>query len=137
MKLSMSNKTAHLIGGIPGAGKSFFGEQLARQLKAAFLDDIRDINLIKKCVDQHDILVITDPFFCEAKQRAKAEATLHEFIPNLNIVWYMFENDIEQCRINVELRNDGRNVKGSLRRFSRNYSIPDGAIILPVWRPNN
>jgi hypothetical protein len=45
-----------------------------------------------------------------------------------------FENDPDQCLINATERADGRDVTADIRSLSAAYSIPDEAIVQPVYK---
>jgi hypothetical protein len=48
--------------------------------------------------------------------------------------WIFFANDPEQCKVNDRLRGTDRT--GDINWFSTQYSIPEGANVLPVWKSN-
>ncbi len=78
-------------------------------------------------------LVVTDVNLCEASTREKATKLIKSLSPDRKVEWIFFENNLEKCRKNVEHRNDGRNVEGSLKRFSKTYTIPEGIVPLTIW----
>ena len=114
---------------MPGSGKT----HLAYSIPNAFvIDDIQSIESIREAIsNNHHHIAITDPNLCESVTRKAAETILSEFSEEID--WIFFENNPEQCRKNVELRNDGRLVEGSIKRFSRTYTIPMGAKVVPVF----
>jgi predicted kinase len=127
------------ISGLPGSGKTFYAENLLKKLPGAVLFDdvkIEDIDKIKEASKKYNPIILTDPWFSDAACRRRAEGKLKEVLgDDVVIDWVFFEHDLEQCTRNVELRADGREVNGSLRRFNKVYSIPDGSVVLPVWKP--
>lgn len=126
--------------GLPGSGKTFQAEKLQKESPSSILFDdvkIEDIGLIAESARIYNTIILTDPWFCDEHCRERSTKKLKETIGNdLIIDWRFFENDIEQCRKNVEFRADGREVNGSLRRFSKIYKVPEGYKPIPVWKPN-
>jgi hypothetical protein len=126
------------VAGLPGSGKTFYAENLQKRIPNSILFDdvkIEDIEKIKEASDNFSTIILTDPWFCDAACRRRAEKKLKETLgENIIIEWVFFKNDLAQCRENVKIRNDGREVNGSLRRFSKIYEVPDGVQVLPVWK---
>jgi len=125
------------IAGCPGAGKSFLGEMIAEETGYQFIDDIDDKSLffLKQLIQvKVDGVIVADPKFCMEHYQKKAALFFKKF-EHVNVQWIFFENDPEQCRKNVEKRNDGRAVNEFINVFSRFYKIPKGAFVHKVWKP--
>lgn len=123
------------IVGSPGSGKSYLAMDLSEEDDAVIVDDPKDFSEIEKAIktSSRDV-IIADCFLCEEEVRLKAEQRIRLLDQKAQLVWYFFEKNPEQCRKNVELRNDGRKVEGSIKRFSSTYCIPSGVKTIPVWR---
>jgi hypothetical protein len=120
------------IVGLPGSGKTYLGNRLAKENGYEFIDDI-DIEGKKRLLailKEGNDCIISDPNFIFEDIRNKAILSLAE---NLNIEWMFFENDPEQCLKNVEYRNDGRKVKDFISMFSKYYIIPKGVHPVKVY----
>jgi hypothetical protein len=119
------------IAGLPGSGKTW----LARRSAAGggtVCDDIRGPEEIS--LDADGPIYITHCHFCIAQVRSDAATSLRRRFPDAGVEFWFFENDPAQCLANVKGRNDGREVEGLIRLLSRNYVIPRGAKVIPVWR---
>lgn len=128
-----------LIAGNCGSGKSYVAKLLNKKWGGYIIDDpsvpSKNTNIDKeldKIPDGIDLVFITDPFFCLQKVQESAEEKLRGRF-ECAIAWIILDNDPVQCRINVEARNDGRNVEGSIRRFNREFHVPPGAHTLPCY----
>jgi hypothetical protein len=129
-----------IMAGAPGSGKSHLGLKMAEADPSVFFfDDAsmpkRDLTLlIKKLKEDTGTLIIADTFLCEPDQRESALDFIHYYNEDAEIEWIYFENNPEKCRRNVELRDDGRDVEGSIKRFSASYVIPEGVTPRPIWQ---
>lgn len=120
-----------LIVGLPGSGKTFLANQLSTP-STVIIDDIISIDqLPEDCGD----LIITDVNFCDSTilEKAKVEL-LKKYGIWTHIEVHYFECDADAARRNIEYRNDGRNVEGTIRRFEKIYK-PIG-IALKIWNPD-
>jgi energy-coupling factor transporter ATP-binding protein EcfA2 len=112
-----------LIVGLPGSGKTY----LARTLNHVVIDDITSLNEIPK----YGNFVITDVNFCDEIILKRAIDYFKVNYPNHEIQVLYFENNSVKARANVEYRDDGRIVEGTIRRFEKIYNPPKNAI--PIW----
>lgn len=117
-----------LIIGLPGSGKTYLANKL--QSGGTVIDDITDQNQLPERCER---LIITDVNFCDEKLLKKACVILQSKYPGAVIDRMYFENDAKKCRRNVEYRNDGRNVEGTIRRFEKIYKIPIGYQAIKIW----
>jgi len=135
-----------LVLGTPGAGKSFLAQQMqAKDPNLAVLDDVsRLLRVLCKGLcyyevvaqfPEYDKFLLCDPAFCEDSFRIRVEAELREVFGKVEFDYVFFENNPEQCLINVELRNDGRKVEKHIMRLSKIYKIPENVKPIPVWKP--
>ena len=91
-----------------------------------------DIVSLAGLPDDDDNFVIVDVNFCDSKILKLAITTLNDLFPNHTITIIYFENDAKKCRHNVAVRNDGRNVEGTIKRFEHIYSPPADALKIHV-----
>lgn len=110
-----------LFVGLPGSGKTF----LANKMCDIVVDDITGRSELptNENLGNHD-LGITDVNFCDENILNKATEFLKTKYQNHTIGIVYFENDPVKCRKNVEFRDDGRNVEGTIRRFEKIYNPP-------------
>lgn len=96
---------------------------------AIVIDDIRSVGELPK--DDCN-LIITDINLCDSRiaEMCIDQLSIRYPMHVINIIY--FENDPDACRANVERRNDGRSVEGSIQRFSKIYQPPKSA--LPVFK---
>ena len=117
-----------LFVGLPGSGKT----HLANKICDIVVDDITDLSQLPTYEDfGYYVLGVTDVNFCDELILEKAINTLKSKYENHSIGIVYFENDPDKCRKNVEYRNDGRNVEGTIRRFKNIYHPPEHAI--KIW----
>ena len=114
--------------GLPGSGKTYH----ATKHCDIIVDDITDLNQLPEDDELgQSKLGITDVNFCDSNILNKAISILKTKYPRRTIIVRYFENDANKCRANVDYRDDGRNVEGTIRRFENIYNPPDYAI--KIW----
>jgi hypothetical protein len=111
-----------LIIGLPGSGKTHYANTVLRHLPL-----VDDISYIKQLPLTGDF-VLTDVNFCDHKVLEMAESLLKKKYPDASIHRIYFENDPDKARANVDRRNDGRRVNGTINRFAPIYRPPSDAI---------
>lgn len=126
------------IVGLPGSGKTYFGNQLLDLRGGVFLDDISTLNQIKGSIGQD--IIISDVFLCREKERDKATRIINKIALKVgfqyDIEWVFFENNPAQCLKNVEYREkqgDKRRVTDFINAMSLEYTIPTDAPQWKVW----
>lgn len=109
--------------GLPGSGKTFLVNTSNQFNDCLFLDDLKDFQLIESSLQTNNKIVITDPHLCNDCTRNKAIDKLSKF--DVDIIFKYFNNDPEQCFINVQNRNDGRLIgKHFIFDLSKKYNPP-------------
>lgn len=139
------------LGGLPGSGKTCYAKYLERQGWVVY-DDFQhhaDGNSPRFRASRHyaellfhlqgrqrcivaDIRVIHDEY------RRDAEGAILEDIGNVPTEVHLFANDPIQCAENVRNARDGRHVTPrleSINSWTNRFSVPRGAVVHPVWRP--
>lgn len=129
------NKITLLVG-LPGCGKTFLGNELAKS-GAMFIDDISLLGKFKSLqeaiINNIAHIIVADVFLCRNTERINAVKTIHKITNNYILEWIFFDNDPEQCRENVKNRQDGRLVNGLINQLNKEYTIPEGVIVRPVY----
>ena len=81
--------------------------------------------------------MVADIAFCRLDDREQAIQILHDTFPELTPRWEFFENDVQQCSINIF--RSGRPSASRIQKLSEiapQYSPPTGVSLMPVWREN-
>lgn len=152
-KRTMSNIT--MIVGLPGSGKTTYAKNL---LTAAYPQRLFDdpstnkkgIEDLRLYVRNGGHAIVTDVYCTDPEVREIATAKMlswsqDDWNPNskykVTLKWVFFENDLDACLANIKRRNEAdpklyRLISEPyLREASRRYIIPDGAQVLPVYKP--
>jgi hypothetical protein len=141
------------IVGLPGAGKTTHLPELEREgyvvfddYKACAQDDSphfrksRHYHILLQLLRKGTPCAICDIDFCKEDARVEAETVLREDLAAIEIEWRFFDSDLEACASNIKQRNRehaDRDLE-KLLEYAATYSIPAGAIVLPVVRaPQN
>jgi hypothetical protein len=140
------------VAGLPGCGKSHHVSELRKHCTGVCAEDFQAFahnnsprftdskhyaDLIRDLRDGKDC-VIADIAYCDTWLRVEVEEAVRRDVLGVEIEWHYFENDPGQCLANVVKRARGNDVKTQMQmvyEFSRKYCIPQGAIVVPVWRP--
>lgn len=120
----------HLIIGLPGSGKTHYAKTVLGHLP--LVDDPK--TMLDLLVDA-DEFVIADCNLCDSLVRTKAVKTIGLLFLDCEIRFVYFENDPVKAKANVERRNDGRNVVGTIERFTKMYNPPAHAF--PIYVDND
>lgn len=123
MALRVSEKVKiTLIIGLPGSGKTMLGNRLSKERGVPFIDDITDLDQLPS-----GDCIIADVNFCDNEILREAMRILHSMYDELQLELIYFANEPEQARANVIRRADGREVEGTIRRFTAVYNPPPTA----------
>jgi predicted kinase len=133
--------------GLPGSGKTTLSEKLEAEGWLVFDDykanAIDDCSHFRKSKHFESLLVslhagrncvVADVDFCKAEARTEAEQVLRDEVPDMEVRWIYFSNDIASCEANIR-HQKGRNFEDRLtaiHRYSSQYTIPSGAEVRSV-----
>ena len=113
----------HLLIGLPGSGKSTWLESIPN--KNEIFDDISQndpklIQLNKLLKNNPENIFISDVNFCEKQILDRAINKIKELSDKqIEFQFILFPQSSEICRLNVQQRNDGRNVEFTINRFEK------------------
>lgn len=130
-----------VIVGLPGSGKSFLVAELkavdpdlveADDFHSSSVDDSplpeasRYAAKIRTAVGEGRGVVISDIALCEWPRRTMLTTWLKTLSPQPEVTWIFFENDLQQCLLNVEGRpgRDAERDAAAARTFSPTYLPP-------------
>lgn len=128
----MGGNLITLIIGLPGSGKTHYGEKLAKERSAFFIDDISDYDDLCSALLYFNHVIISDPNLCDPNVEKAAVNSLKEN----EIEKIYFENNPEACKANIDRRSqvgDERRVKDFIDMYSEIYNPPEDA--RSVWQP--
>lgn len=136
-----------IVAGPPGCGKTTHLQRLEQEGWRCFDDfkacarndsprfcDSRHYETLLAALGQGHRCVVADIDFCNSEARTEAESVLREAVPDVRFAWHFFENNPDRCEANIRRRNRAslhRDLR-KMREYSRVYSIPAGAHVLPV-----
>lgn len=113
----------HLLIGLPGSGKSTWLASIPN--KNEIFDDISQndpqlIQLNKLLKNNSQNIFISDVNFCDKQILDRAINKIKELSDNqIELKFILFPQSSKICRLNVQQRNDGRNVEFTINRFEK------------------
>lgn len=121
------------IVGLPASGKTYYARQLETQNPGSILiDDPRNWEEIRTVIAgfKTKTFIITDPWLCLDRNRVLAESKLNKL--GFKVEWIFFENDPQACKAN-DYRRETNSIS-DISWFSSQYTIPENAKVIPVWK---
>src|SRR4051812_24371485 len=97
-----------VVVGLPGAGKSTYCKRHAPG--GVYYEDVchpgktsgpRGIGEVAVNLRDGKDCLIEDVSFCEAAQRDRVGDWIKKMVPNVQIEWVFFENDVPKCLCNI------------------------------------
>lgn len=141
MKESAKTTRFKIIVGLPGSGKTTFANSLLKvSHKAILLDDLsRDfIGGVDKFNEAKSrMVIITDPRMCGVAEDKIIDVINKHFKDDSDshvFDFYYFANDPEACIINSRRSPKPGGTENFIRHWTKHYTIPKGAVVLPVYR---
>ena len=130
--------------GLAGSGKTPYAEKLKAETGAEYFEGTENSQkniLRKQRMLQHLVsggdCVVEEIAYCLPSFREGIVAELCSRVPNVEIDWVCFENDIESANWNVVHRTHKGDVPGHLRInqcYQGLYIYPGGAKPIPITR---
>jgi len=136
-----------LIAGLPGSGKSTYGEKLKGEVGATcYVDDYhakangnrlgfengREYRNLIAGLERGELWVASDIEWCRPEKRREVEAALRKAVPHVHIEWHFLATDEDTCRQRVQQR-DRNSVDDELSKIDellQEYHVPRGAKIV-------
>ena len=110
-----------IIIGLPGSGKSYLIDKIARN--HTILDDFVSPEKIHMALSLRDDVIMADPYLCEPDILKKVIKIVEIYTSDIEYIY--FENNKEKAIANAE--NRGRGVKGLIHQLSTVYTPPENA----------
>ena len=145
-----------IIVGLPASGKSTEAKRRAQEMNipdAQIFDDFKlhrrlrspsfhmsaAFPALKRALLAGKGVIVVDIDFCDSKSRIDAICALHRVREDIDIEWVFFENDPDQCLINVMSDHTHTQLQASerpdyIRKYASRYQIPPTAKPLKVWQ---
>lgn len=127
--------------GLAGSGKSFLAEKLKKQTGAEIFEGTEGEQSHKQRMLQHlakgGNCIVEEIAYCLPSRREAIVSNLCSVVPDIEIEWVCFENDLESANWNVRNRKNKEDVRGHLRInqcYHGLYIYPGGAKLIPIAR---
>lgn len=126
--------------GLAGSGKTHLANQITATTGAKYFDGVvhnKSLPAIMQCLRAGKDCIVEEIAYCHAPNRDRIETELRSQVPDVEIEWICFENDLESANWNVTHRTNKRDVAGHLainRDCHRLYTCPDDAKMIAITR---
>lgn len=133
--------------GLCGSGKTFLANQLKEETGAEIFEGVAGSHNPSGMSDMLDRLrrgmdcIVEEIAYCCSHSRAAVVNVLRSQVPEVQIEWICFENDLAGANWNVEHRADAakQDIQGHIDingKYHCVYTYPQGAIIMSITRVN-
>jgi len=129
--------------GLAGSGKSDLAEELSRQTGAVILEGIAGVHnpdalptLIRHLKGGQNC-VVEEAAFCIQENRDWITTWLRARIPDIDMKWICFDNDLDTANWNVINRKNKAEIEKHLRIndfYHSRYTCPEGAEHRSIFR---
>jgi len=136
------SKVTFLLG-LAGSGKSYLAEKLKRDTGAEIFEGTESREnyemlpaMVQRLKGGNDC-VVEEIAYCLPQHRERVVAYLTTNVPNIEIKWICFENNIESANWNVQHRKNKGDIAGHLQinqKWHNLYQYPDGAAVTQITR---
>lgn len=134
------------VAGLPGSGKSFYLKEKKRcgyrAISEICQDKWRDWPTLRDCLNSGVDCITDSADFTALQRRKDLEALIkRDCTADIDVVWHFFENNPTACLTNalrdciLKPEREFQNRIKNLFNMARQYEIPAGATILPVYNP--
>lgn len=130
--------------GLAGSGKSYHAMELNEKTGAELIEGTEGDEKEKKLLTMEKLLnegkncIVEEIAYCLPSRRESIVATLCSYVPDIEIEWICFENDLESANWNVRHRKHKCDaVPGHLhinQCYHGLYIYPGGAKIIPITK---
>lgn len=128
--------------GLPGSGKTTFCRYMEKEHGYIVFDDFISDYFSKSGLSGNldkEKICVCDPRLCMKGMFDYYMGLIQRFINKDKIKLILFDNNPEQCLINIQLRNDKLSASNNVGTLSQHYCIENyegyNGIILPVYLP--
>lgn len=132
--------------GLAGSGKSFHAKKLKRETDAEIFEGVAGshnpgmlLTMVQHLRDGKNCIV-EEIAYCHPHAREEILKHLHSQVPNVEIEWICFENNLESANWNVRHRKNKDNPEGHYKinqHYHCLYQYPDGATVIQITRINH
>lgn len=151
INVNENNTQIMIIIGLPGSGKSTFsikqrelyGKNIEVTIYTDTLDRLYCIDFLKSITNtDKKLLIIDDPRLCDKNAFIRLMNHFEKYVSQKNISVILFENNVNQCKINIENRENGRMKASylvSLEQYAQIYNTECeeyseyNPLLLPVY----
>ena len=131
--------------GLAGSGKSYRADKLKKETGAEIFEGTEgkeNLGMLPNIVQhlrQGKNCIVEEIAYCRPQGREKVVTYLRYHVPDVQIEWLCFENNLESANWNVRNRKNKGDINGHLainQCWHRLYQYPEGATIVPITRIN-
>lgn len=125
-----------LLVGLCGSGKSHWASTHGPPGCIYFDDSASKYPALRQALLSGTDCIVEEVSLCRAEHRDYVMALLSD-VPDLDIQWVYFENDLDSANHNVTHRTNKGNARQHRiynERLHIDYSIPPGVVALPITR---
>ena len=128
--------------GLCGSGKTYLSDQLSMATGVEVFESLvekqdTDIPKLLQCLRDGQDCVVEEISFCTADTRGLMMRQISQHVPECEVEWMCYENDLESANWNVTHRINKGEIERHIEingRVHQSYSYPDGCTLLPITR---